>query len=75
MSKLHARLELSVAGQLSLSDAESSNGTKVRDIPLAPNEKQVLRSGTQVAFGSCSFLLVSVEELEGILSRSGRNQA
>lgn len=74
ISKLHARLELNGTSGTSgvigtISDADSSNGTAVDDERLAPGEARPVTSGSSITFGSCSFVLVSLEYLQQLLPR------
>jgi hypothetical protein len=75
VSKLHARLEVGVAGQVTLSDSSSSNGTKIGDAVIAEGERRVLTSGVRLTFGACTFLLCSVDELARIVTRDVRSRA
>ena len=67
VSKLHARLDLSVPSQVTVSDAGSSNGSTVDAATLGADEKRVVKSGATVSFGKCAFCVLSTDELVRLL--------
>jgi pSer/pThr/pTyr-binding forkhead associated (FHA) protein len=70
VSKLHAVFRASGDGQWSLSDAGSSNGTKVGETALAPKGAPGnVRSGDEVTFGVQSFRFLSATALWVALRR------
>lgn len=71
ISKLHARLELNELGG-TISDAGSSNGTALDDKRLVPDQPSPVTSGSLLTFGSCSFVLVSLEYLLQMFARLPR---
>lgn len=54
VSRLHARLELSERGSLTVEDLGSTNGTQVSDMALMPNAPRSLADGDRLRFGSIS---------------------
>ena len=58
---------MSVSDRITVSDAGSSNGSKVDAVQLNGDEKRTVRSGATVAFGRCAFCLLSTAELTKLL--------
>ena len=50
VSRLHARLELH-EGRLTLSDLDSTNGTRINDVPCLPGEVFFIQSSDRLEFG------------------------
>jgi hypothetical protein len=69
VSKLHARAKLDADGSPSLSDAGSSNGTRVSGDELGAGEPRPLKVGDVVTFGSCSYHTLDTERLYSMLQR------
>jgi pSer/pThr/pTyr-binding forkhead associated (FHA) protein len=69
VSKLHARAKLDANGNPTLSDAGSSNGTKIAGEGLPPGEWRPLTSGDVVAFGSCMYNALEPKRLYKMLNR------
>ena len=57
VSRLHARLELSADGSLTVEDLASTNGTQVNEVLLTPNAPRSLADGDRLRFGSISLTL------------------
>jgi len=57
VSRLHARLDLSENGSLSVEDLGSTNGTQVNEALLVPNAPRSLADGDRLRFGSVSVTL------------------
>ena len=57
VSRLHARLELSADGSLTVEDLGSTNGTQVNEAALVPNAPRSLADGDRLRFGSVSVSL------------------
>ena len=57
VSRLHARLDLSEDGSLSVEDLGSTNGTQVNEVLLTPNAPRSLAYGDRLRFGSVSVTL------------------
>ena len=66
VSKLHSRLVLEPEGGYRIFDAESSNGTKVDDVPV-PKEGTLLVEGNVLEWGICTAVLVSNANLKRML--------
>lgn len=70
VSKLHARIRRREDG-LEISDAGSSNGTRVRGAATRPDEWVAVASGDLVCFGSCPFHALEPTHLGRLLQRFG----
>lgn len=72
VSKLHARIDVSVRGAVTLTDLASSNGTRVNKRPVEPNQPVVLSYGDCLTFGRAVHYLVPapmLADLAGELKR------
>lgn len=68
VSKLHARIRAG-RDELLLSDAGSSNGTKIEGAPLAEGEERPIANGVHVTFGACTFQLFEPARFASLLAR------
>ncbi|MCR5237580.1 MAG: DUF6382 domain-containing protein, partial [Lachnospiraceae bacterium] len=59
ISRMHARIEKH-DGVLLLKDTNSTNGTCINGIRLAPNEQRIIEVGDEIRFGSLNYCLRSV---------------
>ena len=59
ISRMHARIEKK-DGVLLLKDTNSTNGTCINGIRLAPNEQRVIEVGDEIRFGSLNYALRTV---------------
>ncbi|MBI5496415.1 MAG: FHA domain-containing protein [Deltaproteobacteria bacterium] len=63
ISKAHARLKRTAAGEWEVEDAGSRNGTRVNGTRVALDTARALRSGDVVNFGDVSCLFISSRDL------------
>lgn len=68
VSKLHARVRYGADGRPLLSDAGSSNGTRVQDRSIG-EEPVPLTSGDVVQLGSCTFRLLEPSQLYALVRK------
>lgn len=69
VSKLHARLHIGNKAELKIGDAASSNGTRLDEVLLTPDDLRTVTSGSVLTFGSCGFVLVPIDHLQRVLAK------
>ena len=70
VSKLHARFEVA-KDAVTVSDAGSSNGTRVGDVAVR-DAAVVVKDGADVVFGACAFVVVSTAKLQDLMVKLGK---
>jgi pSer/pThr/pTyr-binding forkhead associated (FHA) protein len=56
VSRRHAQVEITESGEAFVEDLGSTNGTRIMETVLAPHDRQGLRDGDSVRFGSISLI-------------------
>lgn len=68
ISKVQANFSRSGEGELTLTDAGSTNGTFVNGVRLAPGQSLVVRDGDQIRFGQVPTLFLETRALCQVLA-------
>jgi len=66
VSRLHAVIRVREDGRVTITDLDSSNGTRVNGIKLPPNRPQQLRHGDMVSLGKLAFQVLFKTSDEGM---------